>query len=379
MIKEILTRSIGFAALGLIFSFSIMDRIAGNSLASSNGNQEKTAEQVYKNIKSFKGLAASQLDGVMNYMSASLGVGCSYCHTDSWESDDRAAKHNARRMIEMTRVINKTNYGVEWGVISCYTCHAGRPFPEATPGVRQNLWQPPDKPDPKALAALPTIDEVIEKNILALGGQEALDNLKTRISKGTLTTENGIAPAVTAPLEIYQKAPNKMLFTVAYPGGAYSEGFDGSAPWITDNRKKEGISGTEPEERTLGSEPTLADFFAYIKLRETYPTMRLLDKEQVGDREAFLIGATSKSGSRDKIYIDIQTGLLIRKHTLFKTTLGMIPEVVDFEDYREVGGVRLPFKIIWSRPPFTWTRSFTEIKLNSPIDDAKFNRSAPKR
>ncbi|MCI0487678.1 MAG: photosynthetic reaction center cytochrome c subunit [Blastocatellia bacterium] len=378
MTKERLTRAISLTALGLILSFTVMDRLTGDSLAAP-GSQEKTAEQVYKNIKSFTGLPASQLDGVMNYMSASLGVGCSYCHTDSWESDDRAAKNNARRMIEMTRAINKTNYGVEWGVVSCYTCHVGRPFPEATPGARQELWQPPPKPDPKAMAALPTIDEVLEKNIRALGGQASIDGLKTRTSRGTLTVENGIGPAVSVPMEIHQKAPNKMLFTAAYPGGAYTEGFDGSASWIADNRKKEGIAGTEPEGRTLGSEPTLTEFHAYIKLRETYPTMRLLGKEIINGREAFLIGATSKSGSRDKIYIDTETGLLIRKHTLFKTVLGMIPEVVDFSDYREVGGVRLPFKIIWSRPPFTWTRMFTEIKHNVPIDDEKFDKPASKQ
>jgi len=85
------------------------------SLNSSNiGQQEsasdKTAEQVYKNIQVLKDLRASDLDGVMTFMSAALGVGCTYCHTNPWESDQKSAKLAARRMIQMTRAINVEHF-----------------------------------------------------------------------------------------------------------------------------------------------------------------------------------------------------------------------------------------------------------------------------
>src|SRR6266550_102027 len=68
--------------------------------------EQKTAEQVYKNIQVLNGLPASELDGVMNFMSASLGVGCNHCHTDQWDSDMKSAKLAARKMIVMTRNLN---------------------------------------------------------------------------------------------------------------------------------------------------------------------------------------------------------------------------------------------------------------------------------
>jgi hypothetical protein len=59
-----------------------------------------------------------------------------------------------------------------------------------------------------------------------------------------------------------------------------------------------------------------------------------------------------------------------------KTALGPIPEQVDYSDYREVDDVRIPFTIRRSQPNAMVTRTYTEVKFNAPIDDAKF--AAPK-
>ena len=366
-----MTRETIARALSLTAIISTIVFMTASLAGTSTGYQEKTAEQVYKNIESFKGMPASHLDGAMSFMSASLGVGCDYCHTDSWESDARAAKQNARRMIEMTQKINKENYGVNWGVVNCYTCHKGRPHPESIPDAEQPAWQPPDAK--AATASLPALNEVLDKYIQAIGGKEAIEKLNTRISKGSLTTTNLMTPPVTAPLEVYQKAPNRLLTVAAYPDGAFQEGHDGSTAWASDKRKQRDIIGEEARQKLD------EDFYGYLKIRERYPTMRLMGTEPVGDREAYVVGATSRDGSRDRLYFDAQTGLLIRKHTIYKTVFGTIPEVVDFRDYREVDGVKLPFTTVWSRLPFTVTRKLTEIKHNLPIDDAKFKNPFARR
>ena len=106
--------------------------------------------------------------------------------------------------------------------------------------------------------------------------------------------------------------------------------------------------------------------------------MRVLGKEKVGDRDAFVVGATSRDDSREKLYFDAETGLLLRRYLTFKTALGSIPEVIDFADYKDVDGIKLPFTISWSRMPFTSTTRFVEIKLNVPVDDAKFDMPVAK-
>jgi hypothetical protein len=119
-----------------------------------------------------------------------------------------------------------------------------------------------------------------------------------------------------------------------------------------------------------------ADFFRYLKIKETYPQMRVLAREKVGTREAYVVGATSRDDSRERLYFDEDTGLLIQRQVTFKTAFGGIPEITDFDDYREVGGIKLPFMITWSRTPFGFTQKFTEIKLNVIVDDARFHSDA---
>lgn len=58
-----------------------------------------------------------------------------------------------------------------------------------------------------------------------------------------------------------------------------------------------------------------------------------------------------------------------------------IPEQIDFEDYRKVDGVKLPFLIRISNidPHFSSTRRFTEIRHNIALDDARFRLPAGNR
>jgi hypothetical protein len=61
------------------------------------------------------------------------------------------------------------------------------------------------------------------------------------------------------------------------------------------------------------------------------------------------------------------------------TMLGLIPQQIDFEDYRDVDGVKLPFTVRISSievgNPVS-TRSFSEMKLNATVDESKFNMPA---
>src|SRR5207247_5895303 len=130
-------------------------------------------------------------------------------------------------------------------------------------------------------------------------------------------------------------------------GESSSQGFDGARGWIRDSSGQR-----EMDDKELVALRRSADFFRYLKIKETYPQMRVLAKEKVGIREAYVVGATSRDDSRERLYFDANTGLLIRRQVTFKTAFGGIPEVIDFDDYREVGGVKLPFTISWSRSSF---------------------------
>src|SRR6476646_3781240 len=131
---------------------------------------EKTVEQTHTNIQVLKGLPDSQLIPVMNYISASLGVRCTYCHVNNqgkWDfaSDEKAEKKTAREMITMVGGINKNNFRGN-PEVSCYTCHRGRTSVVHTLSVP--LPTPEPRPSPAASPGAsqepsPTAEQIFDK------------------------------------------------------------------------------------------------------------------------------------------------------------------------------------------------------------------------
>jgi hypothetical protein len=93
------------------------------------------APEKFKNIQVLKDLPADQLDGVMRFMSASLGVKCDFCHVTSeqgnWpmEKDDKKNKQTARTMVQMMNAINAANFEGKM-TVNCASCHHGRNEPD---------------------------------------------------------------------------------------------------------------------------------------------------------------------------------------------------------------------------------------------------------
>jgi outer membrane lipoprotein-sorting protein len=324
---------------------------------------EKTAEQVYKNIVIFKGVPASRLMQGMERISQFLGVECNHCHVpNEFEKDDKPAKQTARKMFQMVRTINTT---LNTNRVTCYTCHRGRLKPESMPPLPANA-QP--KPEITESTAPPSVDQIIERYLKALGGRAALESVKTRIMKGSLVTQGGSS----APLEVWEKAPNKSFTTFSPPMGTTLMGFDGTTGWTqAPGLPLRDLSGMELEWRRFES-----DFYKELRIKERYPILRVLGTEKLGDRNTYVIEATPAGREPEILYFDIQDNLLVRQDITVPSPQGKGMIQVFFEDYRSVVGIKLPFTIRRSRPGFTWTYKFDEIRLNGSIDDAKFSKPA---
>jgi hypothetical protein len=76
--------------------------------------------------------------------------------------------------------------------------------------------------------------------------------------------------------------------------------------------------------------------------------MRVAGRRRVGERDAVVIVDRAAEGVQRRYFFDAQTGLLLRIVTLTDAILNQIPEQIDFEDYREVEGIKLPFLIRFS-------------------------------
>lgn len=106
--------------------------------ASIAGREQQPAEQVFKNIQTFKGMPAIRVLRIMEQAFVpNLGVTCSHCHVEKeWNSDAKAAKEVARNMWVLRARwqddVRKASGNPE-AIVTCYTCHKGQPKPAFAP------------------------------------------------------------------------------------------------------------------------------------------------------------------------------------------------------------------------------------------------------
>jgi len=343
----------------------------------ASASTEQTIDQKHKNIQVLKGLPESQLSPVMNYMAASLGVRCNYCHVNkdgNWDfaSDEKGEKKSARQMITMVMGINKNSFGGN-PEVSCYTCHRGRSSVAHTVAFPLPTPEPRPSPAPSAAGSPqpnPTADQIFDKYYQAIGGAAVVDKLSSRVMKGTLTTGNG----AELGYELNQSGPDSVLAILTSPqAGVIERGFNGTTGWEKSSR---GIRDLGPEE--VGYLRRYPGLYRDIKLKDQFSRISFGGKPKVDGRDVYIVRATTTAGMREALYFDAETGLLFRRTTSITTPVGTIPEQVDFSDYRDVDGMKVPFTIRVSAvdPTYSVVRKFTEIKLNVPIDAKRFDRPA---
>lgn len=348
---------------------SAASALDGQQQPSSAQTEEKPAEQVYKNIQIFKGVPASRLMAGMMRISQFLGVDCAYCHVpNQFEKDDKPAKQTARKMFQLVRTINQE---LNSNSVTCYTCHRGQPKPVALPPA-PTITQPKHEAQPPVVtkpAKLPTVTQVRDNYLRALGGKARLQQIQTRVMKGSLIAGGGF----TAPLEIYEKAPNKNFTTFRNPMGVTMMGFDGAVGWV--RTPEQGLR--EQSGKELAFKKSESEFFKELRLQERYPRMVLQGIAKLGERDSYVIEATTGAGEVEALYFDTESGLLVRQDFTMEGPQGKATMQTRFEDYRAVDGVKLPFVIHRSRPGFTFTHQFDEVKLNVPVDNTKFRKPSP--
>src|ERR1041385_2007071 len=204
----------------------------------------KKAEEVYKNIIQLKGTPAEQLRPSMDFIAASLGVQCSFCHVrDHDELDDKRSKKTAREMIAMTMAINKNSFEGR-NQVTCVTCHHGSsrainmpPVLETDPPARgpETTAAPAGPGGPGGGAPggpgrggnQPSADPILEKYVAAVGGADAFKKITSRVGKGKI-----IAGGRETPIELFVKAPNKRITITHNQQGDSITAFDGTNGWL---------------------------------------------------------------------------------------------------------------------------------------------------
>jgi hypothetical protein len=402
MSKEGLKRGVVCATVSLAALFMLWGRvIERRGEAQGQPQGEKTVGQTGKNIQVLKDLPQSQLGPEMNFISASLGVRCDFCHVQNgrdpqtgnpnwdWASDAKEEKKTARDMMRMTLAVNGGNFGLSRGTVTCYTCHRGQNHPQNLPAlplaVSGHEPAPAASPTPGAphdehggpggaRPEQPTVQQVYDKYLAAVGGQAAAAKFQTQILKGTVAQSQNR----NTTFEVTTKSPDKYLLVMESPQGAMRRALNGASGWMTGPRGTRPLGAPE-----LAEARRVADLFGLVKFTPA-ATMRVVGRRKLNDRDAIVVIDRPSETVQRRYFFDAETGLLARIVTLTDALLNNLPEQIDFEDYRDVDGAKLPFVVrVSSIDTFnSYTRTLTEVRHGVPVEDRLFDMppaTAPKQ
>jgi len=190
-----------------------------------------------------------------------------------------------------------------------------------------------------------------------------MKQIVTRVEKGTITFAGG-----QFPVEVFAKAPDKRFSVAHMTAGDQITAFDGHSGWLgSANRPPRDMTVQESEAFRLD-----ADFNFAADLKQNFTQFRAGRPEKIGDAMADLVIAIRQGQPPLRLYFDQQSGLLVRMVRYADTPLGRNPTQVDYGDYRDTGGVKIPYRWTVARTNGRFTIQIDQVQQNVAIDDSKF-------
>ena len=370
----------------------------GSALAAPQPPAPKTAEQVFKNIQVMKGIPVDDFMGSMGIMCAALGFDCSDCHTGAgtvkvdWAADT-PKKVRARKMVQMMTAINRDNFSGRQ-MVTCWSCHHGRDRPATTPTL-EYMYGPASQEMDDVLTQMPgqpEASQIIDRYLRAIGGVERVAAVKSYAAHGTSVGFGGLGGG--GRVEIFARFPDQRATFIDFPKnperGRTLRTYDGHEGWLETPLTVLGkypLTGGELDGARLDAQ---LSFPAQIKealsnLRVSMPvtisdlpapaSQAASDISMTAfgqDRLVNVVQGTGPRGILATLYFDQESGLLLRVVRYGRSPIGRVPTQVDYGDYRDVNGVKMPFKLVFAWMDGRDAIQLSDIQTNVAIDAAKF-------
>jgi photosynthetic reaction center cytochrome c subunit len=364
---------------------------------------QRTSEQVFKNVQVMKGIPVDDFMGTMGIMCAALGFDCSDCHTGAgtekvnWAADT-PKKLMARKMVLMMTAINRDNFSGRQ-MVTCWSCHHGRDRPATTPSL-EYMYGPASQEMDDVLTQMPgqpPATEILDKYLQAIGGTERLADLKSFVAKGRSVGFGGFGGG--GRVQIFAKFPDQRATLIDFPEsperGDSIRAFNGREGWLRTPLTVLGeyqLTGGELDGATLDAELSFPGQIKQVltNLRVSMPvtisdlpgpisqTSQEVSMVAVGqDRLVNVVQGTGPRGILATLYFDQESCLLVRMVRYGKSPIGRVPTQVDYADYRDVGGIKMPFRMIFAWMDGRDAIQLSDVQTNVPLDASKFGRPAP--
>ena len=354
---------------------------AGKPAAKPAVKGSHLAGQVFKNVTVLGDVPVDDFLPLMGLMTAAVGGDCSTCHVGAgttavnWPADDFPIKRKAREMSAMVLAINKQHFGGRT-VVTCWTCHRGRSNPVQTPTLDQvygTLDFVPDDLVYSTVEGMPAPATILDRYLKAIGGAEKVNAITSYTATGTSLGFRGFGGG--GEVQIYAKSPDQRSMIIEYKAegrDATVRSYDGKTGWIKTPLNVLGeyqLFGGELDGAKLDAQLTFPG-----QLKTALTRLRTVDAAEIDGREMDVVQGNGPRTLFATLYFDKETGLLRRLVRFSPSPIGRMVTQFDFADYRDVSGVKMPFKI-----DFVWLDGrdqiqLKEIKLNVPVDGHVFDK-----
>jgi hypothetical protein len=336
-------------------------------------------EDFFKTVTLLKGIPVDTFFEAMGMFASSMGEDCTFCHVSKAyfdkslfaEQTPRIAR--ARQMIAMVTTINKQFFGGRPRV-TCFTCHHGDHSPVSDPDIALQYSEPNVDPNTRDLApdiTGTTADQVFDKYIKALGGADRLAKFTSFTAKGTYMGFDTALDEV--PVELYVRAPNQQTMVVHFFNGGSTRTFDGRNGWVA------GVDTPLPIVTLTGGNLDRARLEAMLwfpaGIKQAFSQWKV-GRALIDGDEVQVVQGSEPDQAPANFYFN-ESGLLMRLVRWTQTPVGFVPTQIDFEDYRDVAGVKVPFRKKVSQTYMQMTMQLKEMQPNVAIDRARFAQPAP--
>ena len=173
---------------------------------------------------------------------------------------------------------------------------------------------------------LPTVSQVIDRFLQAVGGRSAWLKIKTQYSSGTIEAPGA---SIKGTYEIYAKAPDKTLVVMSFANGQIRFGFDGRRSW---SQTPQDVAQYDPPAKQAARKRD-NDFYKYLHFGQHFPNAKVVGKEEVEGVEAYVVEATP-GGEKlpERLYFNVSTGIIVRRDTTSEDNEGKKTTDVQYYD-----------------------------------------------
>ena len=229
-------------------------------------------------------------------------------------------------------------------------------------GMAPNAMQP-QAAIARTMMADPTGEQIIDKYIEATGGKAAYEKITSRVITGKMSVP---AQGISGDVVVHQKAPNLSHTTISIPqlGGKIERGFNGEVGWEKNPMTGSRIFEGEEKQQMLRE----AALNTELNWRDIYKSAELVGKEDIKGKPAYKVKMTTKSGNEETRFYDVESGLLVQTQMTIKNVQGEFPVVVTPSDWRDVNGVKMPFKSSTELKSLGMEQLITMDKVETNVD-----------